>query len=293
MKKTKKASIFALLISILLFTVACTQQSRHSNANSSNDQTYSQISSQVWRIRNGKEIIYGHIYRPKNYREKKMRVAILSHGFGGTEDQMKPYAKNLAHRGYFTYVYDFPGGSLDGKSTGRKTTEMSIFTEEADLLKIIQAVRQRNDVQKNNILLVGASQGGAVTALTASRHPKHISALVLMYPAFSITDNAKSRYHSYTQVPNHPELFGIPLGKTYYKNLFKMDITKAATKFSGPVLIVHGEQDDIVPVRYARKANNNFKNSTLKVLPNAGHDFDGSDRKQAIEYMDQFINKLK
>lgn len=129
--------------------------------------------------------------------------------------------------------------------------------------------------------------------MTASRHPKHISALVLMYPAFSITDDAKSQYHSYTQVPNHPELFGIPLGKIYYKNLSKMDITKAATKFSGPVLIVHGEDDDIVPVRYARKANNNFKNSTLEVLPNAGHDFDGRDRKQAIEYMDQFINKLK
>lgn len=39
-------------------------------------------------------------------------------------------------------------------------------------------------MSESPILLVGTSQGGTVSALTASRHPKNIGALALMYPAF-------------------------------------------------------------------------------------------------------------
>lgn len=255
-------------------------------------QNHYQIYTKTWHIKNGRETIYGHIHMPKNYKGK-MKVAILSHGLGGNYEQMEPYAKNLAHKGYFTFTYDFPGGSIGGQSIGRKSTQMSIFTEERDLLAVIKAVSNRQDVIRNHILLVGASQGGAVSALTASRHSKNIDALVLMYPAFSITANAQRQYKSYNDVPKEVDLFGFSLGKIYFKHLFNMDITQAATKFSGPVLIVHGQQDDIVPIHYSRQAAHNFKYAQFKVLPNAGHDFAGDDRNQAIKYMDNFVNKLK
>lgn len=140
---------------------------------------------------------------------------------------------------------------------------------------------------------MGASQGGAVSALTASRHPKNIGALALMYPAFSITANAQQQFSSYADVPANVDLFGFNLGRVYFKKLFNMNITKTATKFNGPVLIVHGQQDDIVPIRYPREAAHNFKHAQFKVLPEAGHDFAGNDRSQAIQYMDNFVNKLK
>ncbi|KRL91514.1 alpha beta superfamily hydrolase [Lactobacillus kalixensis DSM 16043] len=154
-------------------------------------------------------------------------------------------------------------------------------------------MRKRNNVQKNGILLVGASQGGAVSALTASRHPRHIGALALMYPAFSITADAQARYSSYSQVPNRPDIFGITVGKAYYRGLFDMDLTHDATKFNGPVLIVHGQADDTVPIRYSRQAQHNFRNATLKEIPNARHGFSGADLNRSIKYMDDFVDNLK
>ncbi|KRL91513.1 alpha/beta hydrolase [Lactobacillus kalixensis] len=116
-------SVLVALISLLI--IACsnpnTAESKTENSNRA-----SKITSQVWQIKNGKETIYGHIYQPKKT-HGKMKVAILSHGFGESEEQMKPYAQNLARRGYFAYAYDFPGGSLSGRSKGRDMTQMSIL----------------------------------------------------------------------------------------------------------------------------------------------------------------------
>lgn len=297
--KVRKVVAVIALVALSLSTAACNNQSDVSSTEVANhhkgnkhSKYYARISDQIWRIKNGKETIYGHIYQPVKFTGQK-KVAILSHGLGGNYEQMTAYARNLAHRGYFTYAYDFPGGSLGGHSTGRRSTQMSIFTEEKDLLAVITAVRKRKDIQPQKFLLVGASQGGVVSALTASRHPRYIGALALMYPAFSITANAQNSYSSFAAVPKKVDLYGFTLGRSYFKKLFHMDITKTATRFDGPVLIVHGQQDDIAPLRYSRQAAHNFKHAQLKILPNAGHDFAGSDRKQAIRDMDNFVNGLR
>ncbi len=295
-----KMKKFILAIFILLGigtgVIACTPQNNNASAKNTTivkqtNRYYDDISTKTWYVKNGKEHIFGYIYQPKNFSGKK-KVAILSHGLNGNFKEMKPYAKNLAHHGYLTYAFDYPGGGSKTKSTGLKTTQMSLFTEEKDLLAVIKAISQRNDVRKNKILLVGGSQGGAVSALTASRHPQQIGALALMYPAFSITDYAQSAFRNYSDVPQTVNLFGFKLGKIYFKHLFDMDLTKLATKFTGPVLIVHGKQDIVVPYQYSRTAAHNFKNAELKLLPHAGHDFTGASRAKVIKYLDHFIKKL-
>lgn len=77
---------------------------------------HGQIFDQIWRIKNGQETIYGHIYRPVKFAGQE-KVAVLSHGLGGNYEQMTAYVKNLAQRGYFAYAFDFPGGSLGRQST--------------------------------------------------------------------------------------------------------------------------------------------------------------------------------
>ena len=104
---------------------------------------------------------------------------------GGNYQELENYARNLAKKGYLAYAFDFPGGSSNGQSKGLSQTQMSIYTEEQDLLAIIKVLRHRNDVDKNNVLLVGGSQGGVVSALTASQHSAYIKGLALMYPAIS------------------------------------------------------------------------------------------------------------
>ena len=71
--------------------------------------------------------------------------------------------------GLQAYVFDFHGGNLHSKSGG-KMTEMSIFTEREDLDAVIDAVASLPEVDPDNLFLLGESQGGCVSAITAPYH---------------------------------------------------------------------------------------------------------------------------
>lgn len=232
----------------------------------------------------------GHLYIPKHH-SAKMPAVILSHGLGGDYTQMEPYAKSLARRGYLTYAYDFAGGSSGSASDGRNTHQMSIFTEEEDLTAVLNNIRQRVDVNANRVSLVGASQGGVVSALTASRHQSEVYSLGLLYPAFSASDEAQRRYNSINQVPHSVNLYGTEVGRTYYRRLLKTNIMNAATKYSGPTIIIHGSADSIVPVRYAHQAAHKFPHAQLRIIKGADHDFPGSAEGKSIKILDHFFNE--
>lgn len=250
------------------------------------------VKDQVVRLHFKHENIYGHLYSPRKTSQKKLPVAVVSHGLGGNYQELAGYARQLARQGYLAYALDFPGGSSGGESSGVSQTDMSIYTESRDLSRVITALTKRKDAQAGKVLLVGGSQGAVVSALLAAQHPEKVKALALMYPAFSITHDAQQKYQSMKSVPASTNVFGFTVGRNYYRGLLHTDITKSATKFRGPVLVVHGGNDDIVPIKYAREAAKNFKNAQFHELPTAGHGFEGADQKNAYKLLNKFVNKL-
>ncbi|WP_081721505.1 alpha/beta hydrolase family protein [Levilactobacillus namurensis] len=234
------------------------------------------------------ERIYGHLYTPKK-KSRKLPVAIIAHGLGGNYQELGGYARQLASRGYMAYAFDFPGGTMNGKSTGVKQTQMSVRTEERDLVAVIKQITAQKAAQSHRVLLVGGSQGGVVSALAASDHPDLVKRLALMYPAFSITHDAQNRYASSHAIPQTTDILGFTVGRAYYQPLLRMDVTKAATRYPGPVLIVHGSADDIVPIKYVKQASRQFKHSQFHELKGAGHGFEGEDQRQALHLLNQFI----
>lgn len=293
----RRASVFLIILIFVLIGSACTKKNDSESKGPSYQKnkvvkTDKSIKKQVLYIQNGQERIYGRIYTSSKVITKRP-IAVVSHGLGGNYQELEDYAKNLAKKGYLAYTFDFPGGSSDSHSKGLKQTQMSIYSEEKDLLAVINRLRNLKNVDRNNIILVGGSQGGVVSALTASQHPEHIKGLALMYPAFSITHDAQKRYTSYDKVPEETDIFGFSVGRVYYQKLLNIDITKTATKYRGPVLIVHGTADDIVPIKYAKQAANNFPNAEFKKIDGAGHGFDGKNQQTALNYLDNFINKTQ
>lgn len=246
------------------------------------------IKDQVLWVNFRGERIYGHLYTPKK-KTRKLPVAIVAHGLGGNYQELGGYARHLASRGYMAYAFDFPGGTTDGKSTGVKQTQMSVRTEERDLVAVINRITARKAAQSRQVLLVGGSQGGVVSALTASDHPNLVKRLALMYPAFSITHDAQARYPNGQAVPQTTDIFGFTVGRAYYRPLLQMDVTKTATRYAGPVLIVHGSADSVVPIRYVKQASRQFKHSQFHELKGAGHGFEGKDQDKALHFLDQFI----
>ena len=65
---------------------------------------------------------------------------------------------------------------------------MSVLTEIKDLEAVIRYTRGL-PYTSNKLLLMGASQGGMVSALTAAKPKNDVGKLVLFYPAFCIPDD--------------------------------------------------------------------------------------------------------
>ena len=253
-------------------------------------ETYEFETQELFAERDGNRI-YGVIYIPQNAGEE-MPAVIFSHGFGGNYQVGAGYAEALARKGYVVYCFDFCGGSPGSRSDG-STLEMSLFTEQADLEAVIRMIQQRPFVDSSNIFLMGTSMGGAVSAITAAANKEDIQGAVLLYPAFVLVDNAKAQFSSVEDIPDTYHLMWMTVGRTFAEKLLNYDIYQAISAYEKDVLLIHGDADSIVPLRYSQKAVEVYASAQLEVLPGAGHGFYGSDAEQAIAWMLEYLGSHK
>ncbi|MBQ7571905.1 MAG: alpha/beta fold hydrolase [Bacteroidaceae bacterium] len=244
----------------------------------------------LW-IENGDRQIYGVLNRPVQA-EGRMPIAIVSHGFNGTHHFAQDYFGPLAELGWMTYTFDFPCGSVNSRSDSN-TMNMSILDERSDLRAIVNYFRRQPYVDPNRIMLIGESQGGLVSALTAAQMNKEVSHLVLIYPALCIPDNWNSRYPRLTDIPDTTRLWNVPMGRRFFEELHGMDAFRTMKKFQHPVLIIQGDADQVVSMEDSRRAAKTYKNARLHVIPGAGHGFRPKERQEATEQVRQFINATK
>jgi len=240
-----------------------------------------------YHIHYGNKTIYGIFFLPKE--KKKFPTVIISHGFGGTYQDNLNYALDFIDQGIASYSFDFCGGSLNSKSS-HQTTEMSVLTQVQDLLEVIKAIKTMPFVNKKQLFLFGESQGGLVSALVASLLKDDIKGLMLLYPALNIPDNARNEYNHISAIPQQFGLWGTPLGKCYYEDIYKLNVFKSIGHYLGPVIIFHGSHDELVPVEYSKKAKQIYHNADLKIIDYVGHGFYGPISKKVAQLMIQFIS---
>ena len=117
------------------------------------------------------------------------------------------------------------------------------------------------------LLLLSACGG------TKGSQQDEVKALVLFYPAFVLQDDARERYPDPADIPETETLMGNTLGAIYARDAMSFDIYDVIGAYQGDVLIVHGDQDPIVPLSYAERADQIYASSELKVIPGGGHGF--------------------
>ena len=299
--------VSAILLSVLLFTLLLTgcwdtagngtekqRQSREtanrSGAYTSGDghalpnreKSYSYQTQELF-VQHGGNQIYGVIYIPEHAGDK-MPAVIFSHGFGGNYRVGEPYARALAEKGFVVYCFDFCGGSPNSRSGG-STLTMSVFTEKADLEAVIARIQGLEYVDENNLFLMGTSQGGAVSAITGAEHKDEIRGMILLYPAFVLADRANELFQNKEQIPDTYYFMWMNVGRAYFEPLLGYDIYGAVSPYDKDVLLIHGDEDSIVPLSYSERALDVYRSAELQIIPGAGHGFYGRDAQLAIDYM--------
>lgn len=233
--------------------------------------------------------LYGVAVIPNSGPSRKPAV-IMSHGYGGNHMGFYNQMAELAKAGYVCYAIDFQGGGRGSKSEG-SSREMSIFTEKQNLLDVIDAVRKWDCVDPDNLILLGESQGGCVSAITAAVVKEKIKAIALIFPALCIPDDARTLYKTKDDIPAEINFMGLEIGKAYYENLLDYDVYNVIKDFDKDVLIVHGSDDQLVKQRYSDKAAEIYTHCEYHVIEGAGHGFYGEQRETSDKYVFDFLQK--
>ncbi len=239
---------------------------------------------ELW-IDNGSRHIYGELFTPPDAREDGP-VAIIAHGFNGTADYGRNYFDVMGRLGYRCYTLDFPCGSVRSRSDSN-TLNMSILDEVSDLRAVVGYFRKQGH---RHVVLIGESQGGLVSALTAAELKDEVSQLVLVYPALCIPDNWRQRYPRVEDIQDVTELWGVKMGRRFFEEIHGMHSLDLIGQYRGPVLIVQGDADRVVSMDDSRRAQQLYRPGTrLHVIPGAGHGFKPHELQQEMQQLEQFL----
>lgn len=215
-------------------------------------------------------IISGILQQPDGVRQ--CPLVILMHGFMSNKnlEPLKSLAGELEKRGVASLRFDFDG---HGKSYG-KFRDMTVLTELEDARQVFQYASALPFVTE--ISLLGHSQGGVVAGMLAGEFKDKVKALVQLAPAAVLRDDAlngvlMNRHYDPKNPPEKLWVFFHWVGKGYFTVAQTLPIYETSALYEGPVCLVHGKQDSIVPYSYSEKYHEVYKNSELHLLEKENH----------------------
>jgi pimeloyl-ACP methyl ester carboxylesterase len=192
---------------------------------------------------------------------------VYGHGNGGDRRHWLSIAWEVHHAGIAQLLFDFAGR---GESEG---STISLGAHESDaMIAGLEFLSRMKEVDGRRLALAGRSMGGAAAALAAGKEPR-VRALVLDSPFSDLTrevDYAIGTYH----LP--PVLFRGPLlavasmrGRFEPADVVPVD---ALDRYTGPVLLYHGQDDEVVPVTHALEYKERARDRLeLHLLDHTGH----------------------
>jgi fermentation-respiration switch protein FrsA (DUF1100 family) len=196
-------------------------------------------------------------------------TVILVHGHGGNRAQLLDEAAMLVEGGYGALLIDLRNS---GSSEDSLTTMGYLEVLDVGGALAFLSAQPENDPER--IGLLGHSMGGATAILAAVRHPE-IKAVIAESTFTSVEDNISDSFQALTGLPPFPFA---PLVVWFGEREAGVDISQVSPldgiEAISPraVFIVHGELDELIPVRNAHQLYAAAgEPKELYVIPNADH----------------------
>jgi len=237
---------------------------------------------------------------------------LILHGWGGSSDSWIKVQALLAKKGYQIIVPDFPGFGLS-------VTPANPFSVQ-DYVDWLNAFIKEIEITYGESIrpfyLIGHSFGGRVAIKFANQNPDKIKKLVFCNSAgiksdpdlstkivFTLArignaifspkilsrfkDSVRSFFYLFLRNKDYVKAKGTM--QETMKKVISEDLISDLVNIQNPTLIVWGEEDKIVPVRYAYIFQAKLKNSELKVLSEIGHSPHLEDPELLAEIVHSFL----
>lgn len=197
-------------------------------------------------------------------------AALVMHGWGGSALDMAPLAAPLREAGLHTLLLD---ARAHGRSDDSAITSMPHFAD--DVAAGLRWLRTHPLVDSARVVLVGHSVGAGACLLAAHRDPD--VAGVVSLSCMAEPHAVMTRILSSAKLPR--ALHWLVL--RYVEHAIGMRFATFAPlatlpSLTMPVLLLHGDLDQVVPVDDAHRLAAVAPAACLRVLPDVGHaDIDG------------------
>lgn len=223
----------------------------------------------------------------------KCPLCLVFHGFTGhiEEEHIVKVAKAMNEVGVATLRVDLFG---HGKSDGEFKNH-NLYKWLNNILAVVDYAKSLDFV--TDIYMCGHSQGGLAVTLAAAMEQDVVKALIPLSPAYVIIKGAKEGEllgQSFDPVNIPDELIswdGLTLSGNYIRVAQTIDLDGAIAKYTGPVLLVHGDEDEAVPVEFSIEAAKKFANARLELIKGDDHCYDRH-LDQVTDVVKDFIMNL-
>ena len=207
---------------------------------------------------------------------EKCPLVIVFHGFTGhmEERHITGVAQAVTEAGFASLRVELYG---HGKSGGR-FHDHTLYKWVSEALDVVDYAKKLDFV--TDLYLCGHSQGGLLVMLAAGMKADDVKGLIPLAPAWMIPDGARQGFLLGQQFdPDHipdelPSWDNGTLGGNYIRVAQTIHVEDEIARYNGPVLIIQGDADEAVPLSYAEKAAELYRDAKLVIVPGDTHCYD-------------------
>ena len=242
------------------------------------------------------------LHLPLEPQDKPVPCILMLHGFTG--QSLEPHrffahiARAFAKNGIAAFRFDYRGS---GNSEG-DFSEMTAQREVQDARAALRLLESRPELDRARFGLLGLSMGGMVAALTAGlEHFKAISLLAPTKPQHMLgvvrqasTEAAIDalfetgfvgfefppviRFNTSRKVL---DFGGNPVSRGFFKGLLELESLASAALHTGASVVIHGSDDQTVPVAIGQEYANALKTQLLEIA-GGNHTFDHLEHQEQV-----------
>jgi pimeloyl-ACP methyl ester carboxylesterase len=231
---------------------------------------------------------------------------LILHGWNGSSDSWRKIIEILEIK-YKVICPDFPGFG--------KTETPKISWSLSDFVEWLKEFTEKLDLKE--FFLLGHSFGGRVAIKFSISYPEKVKKLILVSPGgikqkwglkekiafqlakvgnaifskkpfFRFKDGARNLFYRVMRIKDYSRARGIM--KETMKKIVEEDLLPELSKIQNKTLIIWGEKDKIIPLKYAFIFKEKIKNSKLEILPKIFHSPHLEDPEKLAEVL---ISNLK